>query len=352
MPIIAMSVTSCGSSDSNGGSSQTSQQKEFERLKNLEPHSSDYTPFIPEGILFKNESGTRVPVREYHWTNEDNGSFTKGFVYQLCYSPSKNEVVAAILGPSDDPKYAGKLDIRTKIDQSVKIPDENIYINNDPTRRYVKVKILGVKNTTDIVQMEKLGFWTPFNNMSLASFAPVKDNVINIDYSDTNLEFIFGYMCVRFKQFVSDSSLKLILPANLEFCSLAENGDIMKDYSNLVSSTIDFSKCYKITVISDIYGKWTEINLPQNVEKIYNEGIIYDNFNQQIPKWKIKINGIEKVKYFDTYSIECITGQSEFFDNISYQLNPNAFYYSGSLSPSFPSWLTVSGGIVVDSRYA
>ncbi len=70
IPIVATSVVSCSSGASND-SGQSSQQKEFERLKNLEAVQSDYTPLIPDGILMKREGGSLKSVNEYHWINED-----------------------------------------------------------------------------------------------------------------------------------------------------------------------------------------------------------------------------------------------------------------------------------------
>ncbi len=347
IPMVATSIVSCSSGASNNDSTQTSQQKDFERLKNLEAVQSDYTPLIPDGILMKREGGTLKSVNEYHWVNEDISSHTKGFMYELWYSPSKNELAAAILGPSDNPEYAGKLNITTEVDQSVKIPDENIFLASDSSRRYFKVKIMGVdqfKREVD-AEMSSKGLWSPFS-MSTTAFAPVKEKVINIDYSNTNLEMFFGYQYSEFNKLLPNTQLNLILPKFLI------NFDIISsmDYSNLIASSIDFGKCEKIKVLDshfcDVIGKWTKIILPPNIEKISSASIYYADFDKKTPKWKTEIIGMERVKFFAKSAIWYHNNQEGFFENISYQLNPNAFYYSNS----FPSWISVEGGILVDAK--
>ncbi len=270
-------------------------------------------------------------------------------MYNLWYSPSKNDVVAAILGPSDS--YKGKLSITTKVDRTVKIPDDNFFLASDSSAsiRNFKVKIMGVDPHKNKIYEEMYSKynWSP-DSMQNTSFIPVSEKSIVFDYSETEIEMFFGYKYYRFEKIFPNTELSIVLPRTLE--NFIISSDYQNDYTNLNAASIDFSKCEKIKVLDanffGIDGKWTKITLPPNIEKMSDVSIYYSDFNGRSVKWNTTIIGIDRVKYFGKSAILYDIDQTNNFENVSYQLNPNAFYYSNS----FPSWMSVEGGILVDDK--
>ncbi len=342
-PLLATSVISCSGENNSNNSGED--LKGIDYYNNLH-QENNFTPVIPDGILFTYDEATKTEksVNQFHWVNQDrvNSPNTIGFLYDLVYNTKTKEIAASIVGVSK--QYDGQCAYPAKLDNNVLVT--GVYTKNgNETNNWFDVKETGFFYDSESITNEL--FNKNIDDLSdesyLGKFKKLPDNqTIIMDYSNSKIEVFNSFVSVSNNNDSSYLKLQDIIikfPTNLTYCTCWDFS--WKD----ARVSLDFSMCNKMNVIDINMHGLTSIILPPNIEKIDYLSFFFD----EIPTNKIDVNieGIEKVKFFKLLESGVQGNDSVDINSIflhkTYDLNPNAFYYSYS----FPTWITVNGGKII-----
>ncbi len=359
-PILASTIVSCGSSKNT-----STQSNDLDKLRKLKAPKNDWTPYIPNGKLYKrNDAGQEVSLNEYHWYLSERGARTNNFLYNIVYSPSRDELGAAILGPGETGcEYDGKLQTPTKLDQYVNLQGVYYYQKNEqsgllePSTK-IAVKVFGdatpTRDEEAIMREKKL--WI-FSNRNPARFAPFEGNELVLDFSDSLIEscLSLGYekSIEKPEMFPNVHSVKVLLPATLENARLDLRNILNFRFAKKIINKClyDFSRCTKIESFADdtICSIATEIILPPNLKKIENGGIKidFDQIQNYSPENKLNLNiiGLEHVQLFQGGAIGSYM-YDKYISPIYIDFKPTTYYVE------FPEWMNITGGQKISSAMA